>query len=136
MCSLTMIIGKPTKKPYPCLACQKKMVILLHISYYNSGCQVSRGLFIHLMMEQWMSHLKEEIIYRKKKNRFLFFPGYIISLIFYWIFYLFTIQMLSPFPISPPQTSNPIPLLLLGCSPFHSCLPHPRIFLHRVIEPS
>jgi hypothetical protein len=30
---------------------------------------------------------------------------------FYWIFYLFTFQMLSLFPISPPEIPYPIPLL-------------------------
>ena len=27
----------------------------------------------------------------------------------YWIFYLFTFQMLSPFPVSPPETPSPRP---------------------------
>jgi hypothetical protein len=33
-------------------------------------------------------------------------------LIFYWIFYLFTFQMLSSFPVSPSQTLYDIPLPL------------------------
>ena len=39
--------------------------------------------------------------------------------IFYWIFYLSTFQMLSHFPVSPPETPYPIPpqLLLWLCSP-------------------
>jgi hypothetical protein len=28
-----------------------------------------------------------------------------MKIIFYWLFYLFTFQMLSPFPVSPLQTS-------------------------------
>jgi hypothetical protein len=39
----------------------------------------------------------------------------------YWLFYLFTLQMLSHFPVSPSQTPNPLsfPLTLWGCSPTH-----------------
>jgi hypothetical protein len=60
-------------------------------------------------------------------------------LFFYWIFYLFTFQMLSPFPDSPPETPYPIPhsLLLWGCSRTHPLpSPHPGIPLHWGIEPS
>ena len=54
---------------------------------------------------------------------------------FYWLFYLFTFQMLSPFLVSPPQTPYPIPLapcLYEGASlPTHPLLPyHPSIPLH------
>ena len=49
-------------------------------------------------------------------------------ILFYWIFSLFIFQMLSPFPVSPPQT--PYPILPLPASmrvlphpPNHSCLP-------------
>ena len=44
---------------------------------------------------------------------------------FYWIFYLFTFQMLSTFLVFPPQTLYPIPLplLLWGYPPTH--LPTP-----------
>jgi hypothetical protein len=46
------------------------------------------------------------------------------NFICYWIFYLFTFQTLSPFPVSTLKTHYPIPTLLLwGCSPTH--LPTP-----------
>jgi hypothetical protein len=55
------------------------------------------------------------------------------SFLFYWIFCLFTFQMLSPFPI-PPDTPIPFSLLLLlrGCTPTHQPIlpPCPRIPLH------
>jgi hypothetical protein len=35
------------------------------------------------------------------------------SIFFHWLYYLFTFQTLSPFPVSPLQTLYPIPLLLL-----------------------
>ena len=46
---------------------------------------------------------------------------------FYWIFYLFTFQMLSPFPVSPLQTLYPIPpysasMLMLPHPSTHSSL--------------
>ena len=44
-----------------------------------------------------------------------------------WIFYLFTFQLLSPFPVSPPETSYPFPppASMKACPhPLtHSCLP-------------
>jgi hypothetical protein len=43
------------------------------------------------------------------------------STLFYWLFYLFTFQMLSPFPVCPPQA--PYPLLLPRAS--MRVLPHP-----------
>ena len=51
-----------------------------------------------------------------------------VCLFFYWLFYLFTFQMLSPFPVFPPQPPYSIsPLLLWGCSPpTHSCLLPPQ----------
>jgi hypothetical protein len=33
---------------------------------------------------------------------------FFLTIIFYWLFYLFTFQMFSPFPVSPPQTPYPI----------------------------
>ena len=47
--------------------------------------------------------------------------------LFYWLFYLFTYQMLSPFPASPPQICYPFPpvpasIRLLPNSHDHSCL--------------
>jgi hypothetical protein len=51
------------------------------------------------------------------------------SWFFYWPFCLFTLQMLSPFLVSPPETTMPSshPLHLWGCSsthpPTHSFLP-------------
>ena len=57
-----------------------------------------------------------------------------------WIFYLFTFQIISPFPVFPLQTPYPIPLTLLlwGCSPSIYPLPpyHPSIPLHWDIKPS
>jgi hypothetical protein len=55
-------------------------------------------------------------------NFFLSFSYFL----FYWIFYLFTFQMLSPFPVSPwkPPIPFPLPLLLWRCSPTHP-LPTP-----------
>ena len=44
----------------------------------------------------------------------------------YWIFSLFTFQMLSPFPVCPPENPFPLqPLLLWWCLPTttHSCFP-------------
>ena len=44
---------------------------------------------------------------------------------FYWIFSLFTFQMLFPFPVSPlpgNPLSHPLPLLLWGCSSTHTFL--------------
>jgi hypothetical protein len=40
----------------------------------------------------------------------------------YWIFYLFTFQMSSPFLVSPPETPIPssLPLIHWECSPTHS----------------
>ena len=51
---------------------------------------------------------------------------------FYWIFSLFTSQMLSPFQVPPkPPIPSPFHLLLWGCSPINALLPsHPRITLH------
>jgi hypothetical protein len=52
----------------------------------------------------------------------LFFP-----LHYYWLLYLFTFKMLSPFPISPLKTPVPSlsPLPLGGCSPLtHPLIPH------------
>jgi hypothetical protein len=51
------------------------------------------------------------------KSNFLFFLGSI----FYWLFSLFTFQMLSPFLVFPRQTPYPIPLFLFlwGCIPTH-----------------
>ena len=48
--------------------------------------------------------------------------------LFYWIFYLFTFQMLSPFLISPPETPypiSPIPASIRVCPQLstHSYLP-------------
>jgi len=58
---------------------------------------------------------------------FVFVLSYFVCLffIFYWIFSLFTFQMLSPFPVSPQETpiSRPLPLLLWGCSPTHPPTP-------------
>ena len=34
----------------------------------------------------------------------------VILLIYFWLFYLFTFEMLSPFPVSPLQTPHPISL--------------------------
>jgi hypothetical protein len=44
-----------------------------------------------------------------------------IFLFFYWVFSLFTFQMLSPFQVSSPESPIPslCPLLLCGCSPSH-----------------
>jgi hypothetical protein len=45
--------------------------------------------------------------------------NFVLDSFFNWIFYLFTFQMVSPYPVSSPQTSIPSTLLLLlwGCSP-------------------
>ena len=61
--------------------------------------------------------------------------------IFYWIFCLFTFQMLFPFPISahPPETPYPIPPPSAEDvpPPTHQLpLPHPPIPLNLCIEPS
>ena len=56
---------------------------------------------------------------------------------FYWLLSLFTFQMLSPFPVSPPQSPYPLHLPLWGCS--LTCPPIllqcPSIYLPWVIEP-
>jgi hypothetical protein len=60
-------------------------------------------------------------------------------LFFYWIFYLFTFQMLSPFPVPPLETPIPssLSLLLWGWSLTHPLLPpYPGIPPHWGIEPS
>jgi hypothetical protein len=58
--------------------------------------------------------------------------------IFYWLFYLFTFQMLSPFPVSPLQTFPiPLPPASMRVLPPHSLPPlYPSIPLHWGIEPS
>jgi hypothetical protein len=67
---------------------------------------------------------------------FLFFS----FVLFYWIFSLFTSQMLSPFPVSLLETPYPTipPLLLWGCSStlLPLLLPCPGIPLHWGIKPS
>jgi hypothetical protein len=58
---------------------------------------------------------------------------------FFWIFYLFTFQILSPFPISPLESLYfiPFPLLLWGYSPAHPPTPPcPGIPIHWGTEPS
>jgi len=68
------------------------------------------------------------------------FPSFF--LFFYWIFFYFTFQMLSPFPVSPLEIPYPMPspLLLWGCFPHpptHSLLPPcPGIPLNWSIKPS
>ena len=57
------------------------------------------------------------------KTEYIFF----FFFFFYWIFYLFTFPMLSPFLISPLETSYPIhpahaSMRVLPHSPTHSCL--------------
>jgi hypothetical protein len=58
---------------------------------------------------------------------------------FYWLFYLFTFQLLSPFPVSPLQTPIPCPSPCLweGAPPFtHPLLPqYPSVPLPWFIEP-
>ena len=67
------------------------------------------------------------IFFRKKS-------GFLSSfLLFYWIFSLFTVQMFSPFQISPSETPSPfsLPLPLWGCPPTHPLLSSfPGILLH------
>jgi hypothetical protein len=58
-----------------------------------------------------------------------------ISFLLIWIIYLFTFQMLSPFPISPLETPYPASMRVLPHPPTHP--PHgPRIALHWGIKPS
>jgi hypothetical protein len=59
-------------------------------------------------------------------------PGWAI---FYWLFSLFTFQMLSPFPVPPPPkppAPSSVPLLLRGCSSTHLSTPTslPSVPLH------
>jgi hypothetical protein len=66
-------------------------------------------------------------------------PTLFFSFFFYWMFYLFTFQMLSSFPISSPQSPIPssLPLLLWECSHTHLLPPYcPGITLHWGIKPS
>ena len=87
--------------------------------------------------------------YSDPSSQFLFVP-FSVSVItilqclvyriifFYWILYLFTFQMLSPFSIPPRHLlAHPSFLLLWGCAPTHlSPLPCPCIPLHWGFEPS
>jgi hypothetical protein len=67
---------------------------------------------------------------QRVKSDYYFFKN------FYWLFYLFTFQVLSPFLISPPKTPYPIsppPFFYEGALPL---LPHhPGIPLHWGIKP-
>jgi hypothetical protein len=62
------------------------------------------------------------------KNLELIISFFLIFTLFYWIFYLFTFQMLTAFPISHPEIPYPINLPLASMKvfpnpPTHSCLP-------------
>jgi hypothetical protein len=59
-------------------------------------------------------------------------PIWTHSVFFYWIFYLFTFQMLASFLISPQKPPIPSLLLLLlwGCAPTHPLPPPALIFLY------
>jgi hypothetical protein len=79
-----------------------------------------------------LKFLCAEVLFRRKNLEYFLF--------FSWIFYLFTFQMLSPFPVSPLQTSYAIPpysaseSALLSTYPL---LPHcPSIALHWGIKTS
>ena len=69
---------------------------------------------------------------------FLILPQLLIFLFLLIFFYLFTIKMLSPFPVSPLQTpiKSPFSLFLQGYSPTYPLLPQqPSIPLCWDIEP-
>ena len=59
-----------------------------------------------------LKFLCAEVLFRRKNLEYFLF--------FSWIFYLFTFQMLSPFPVSPLETPilcSLLPLFLWGCFP-------------------
>ena len=68
----------------------------------------------------------------------LLFSYMMIFLNFYWIFSLFTLQLLSPFPVSPPQILYPIlpPTASMRVLSHTPSPHHPSIPLHWGIEPS
>ena len=60
----------------------------------------------------------------------------VFCLLAYWLFYLLTFQMLSPFLIPPQNLHPPPPLSLRGCSSTYPLLPHlSSIPLHWGIKP-
>ena len=71
----------------------------------------------------------------------LIFMNGTLFILLNWIFYLFTFQMLSPFPVSPLQTPYPIPpypasMRVLPHPSTHSHPHRPSISLHWGIKPS
>jgi hypothetical protein len=73
--------------------------------------------------------------------RRLLFYLFIEMIPFYWLFYLFTFQMLCPFLVSPPKTPYliPLPSAFMGGAPTptHWLLPHcSGVPLHWAIKPS
>jgi hypothetical protein len=56
----------------------------------------------------------------------------VFFLFYYWIFYVFTFQNLSPFLVSPPETSfpSPTPFFYEGAPPLTHLLPPPHPSIH------